>query len=204
MNKIIVAGNGTDVGKTIASAVLTTKLQADYWKPVQCGFPGACDSSVIGQLVDSRQHRIHPSSYFLKAFLSPHHAARLENIEIDTSKIIPPSTDRMLVIESVGGIMASLTTTTLTIDLFEQWEAQWVLVCKHYLGSINHTLLTIEALKRRGIKLLGLIFNGEPNPDSEAVIIANSRLPVIGRLLPEPILDINIIQRYATQWHIPS
>lgn len=204
MKRIIVTGNGTDVGKTVASAVLVTKLDADYWKPVQCGYPGASDSHVVSQLVDKRKHRIHPPAYSLKAFLSPHHAARLEDVTINVEKIVPPSTDRPLVIESVAGVMVPLTTNTLTIDLFKSWDAHWVIVSKNYLGSINHTLLTIETLKRRGVKLLGLIFNGEPNLDSESAIIANSQLPVIGRLLPEPILDINIIQRYATQWHIPS
>ncbi len=204
MNRIIVAGNGTEVGKTIASAVLVTKLKADYWKPVQCGDPTSSDCDTISRLVDNQSHQIHPPTYTLKAFLSPHHAASLENISIDTSTITPPKTERPIIIESVGGVLVPFTTSTLSIDLFQQWSARWIIVSRHYLGSINHTLLTIDSLKMRGISILGIIFNGDPNPYSESAIIQYSKLPIIGRLLPEPSFNIDIIQRYTEQWHLPS
>lgn len=202
MTIIIVAGIGTDVGKTIASAVLMKALQADYWKPIQCGDADHSDCRTIAQLVPNEQHRIHPSTYTFEAPLSPHHAARLQNIQIDIESIKLPETNRPLIIESAGGILVPLTTTLSTMDLFSRWNAQWILVSRHYIGSINHTLLTIESMKLRGIKLLGLIFNGVPNPDSEEAILAISEMNMIGRLNPEPIFNPQIIQRYAGQWQL--
>lgn len=201
MNKIIVAGTGTGVGKTIVSAILTTMLHADYWKPVQTGADDDLDSRVMENLIDMRNHFIHPSTYTFKAPLSPHHAARLENSSIDLKAIVPPKTSRTLVIESVGGIQVPLTTKILSIDLFKSWEAKWVIVSKHYLGSINHTLLTIEALKKYNVPILGLIFNGEPNFDTETAILQISQIPLLGRLLPETMVNQKTIQRYAKQWH---
>ncbi|MBA2727231.1 MAG: dethiobiotin synthase [Parachlamydiaceae bacterium] len=204
MTKIIVAGIGTDVGKTVVSAVLMTALQADYWKPVQCSDVDHSDCQTIRQFVPNGHHRVYTSAYTFKAPLSPHHAARLQNVQIDINAIKLPETNRPLIIESCGGIFVPLSKAVLTIDLFCSWKVQWILVSRHYTGSINHTLLTIEAMKSRGIDLLGLIFNGEPNPDSEEAILAISKVNMIGRLLPEPILNPQIIQRYAKQWHLPS
>lgn len=197
-NKIIVAGIGTGVGKTIVSAILTKMLQGDYWKPVQCGDQ---DTVAVTQWLDPSSHTVHPSHYTLKEFVSPHHAARLEDFFIQPEKIIPPQTKRPLIIEGVGGILVPLTLDTLTIDLFSSWNARWVVVSNHYVGSINHTLLTLEALKQRKISVAGIIFNGVPNPDSEAAILTQSDLPVIGRLFPEKNIDSTIIQRYAKKWH---
>ncbi len=171
---------------------MTTVLQADYWKPIQCGEEELCIGELIAPL------HVHPSRYSFKAPLSPHHAARLENLAIDPNSIVPP--DRPLVIESVGGIFVPLTRKILTIDLFQTWPCTWIIVSKHYLGSINHTLLTLEALKMRGVKIAGLIFNGEPNPDSEAAILEISQLSFLGRILPEPIINRETIQRIAKSW----
>ncbi len=198
MHKIMVAGIDTNVGKTVTSAILTTLLNGDYWKPIQCGEP---DTAMMKHLLDPH-YRIHPPSYSLKAPLSPHHAARLENTTINLNTIIPPVTTRPLIIEGAGGIFVPLTSNILTMDLFQSWDCQWVLVSKHYLGSINHTLLTIDALKKRRIPLLGIIFNGEPNPDSETAILEISGLPLLGRLLPEPQINPQTIQRYAKQWQL--
>jgi dethiobiotin synthetase len=200
MHKIIVAGSGTDVGKTVVSAILTTLMEGDYWKPVQCGEERYSDTIAMKKLINTTNHHIYSPAYSLKTPLSPHHAARLENIAINVEAIIPPQTTRPLIIESVGGIFVPLSTKVLTIDLFESWNCKWVIVSKHYLGSINHTLLTIDALKRRTIPLVGMIFNGEPNPDSEAAILDISKLPLLGRLLPEKNLNPHTIQRYAKQW----
>lgn len=200
MHRIIVAGSGTDVGKTIVSAILISVLRGDYWKPIQCGEEENTDTAVIKTLIDTTKHRIFPPAYSLKAPLSPHHAARLEGISIKMDTIMPPKTTRSLIIESAGGIFAPLTTKTLSIDMFKPWNAQWIVVSRHYLGSINHTLLTLNALKQRQISVAGLIFNGEPNPDSETAILGISQLPFIGRLLPEENIYPQIIQRYAQQW----
>lgn len=200
MNRIIVAGSGTHVGKTVVSAILTTLLEGDYWKPIQCGDEEHSDTAMMQQLIDRTKHHIYEPAYSLKAPLSPHHAARLENISICCESIIPPQTTRPLIIESVGGIFVPLSTKVLTIDLLKSWGGRWIIVSNHYLGSINHTLLTIDALKRQKVSIAGLIFNGEPNPDSEAAILEISQLPLLGKLLPEVHINIKTIQRYAKQW----
>jgi dethiobiotin synthetase len=189
----MVAGISTDVGKTLVSGILALLFQADYWKPIQCS-----EEDLV--FMEQWAHKIHPSAYALKAPLSPHHAARLENLTIAPQKITIPATDRTLIIEGVGGVLVPLTTNITTLDLFHTWDCQWVIVSKHYLGSINHTLLTVEALKQRNVPILGLIFNGEPNLDSEAAILETTKLPCLGRLLPEAHLNKETLQRYAKQW----
>lgn len=198
MFKIIVAGIGTDVGKTVVSAILATLLEGDYWKPIQSGASEDSDSIKMQAFIEP--HRIHPPAYTLQAPLSPHHAARLENILICPRSIVPPLTTRPLIIEGAGGIFVPLTTNILTCDVLQTWECRWVVVSRHYLGSINHTLLTLEALKQRKIPIAGLVFNGDPNLDSEEAILAVSQAPLLGRIVPEPHLTPQTIQRYATQW----
>ena len=202
LNNIIVAGIGTGVGKTVVSAILTTILDADYWKPIQCGADDHSDTLTIQKLSRAEKLHIHESAYSLKAPLSPHHAARLENIVIDSKKIILPQTKKPLVIEGVGGIFVPLTSKVLSLDLFKTWNCQWVVVSRHYVGSINHTLMTIEVLKMHGISILGLIFNGDPNPDSEEAILKNCSLPILGRLFPEQNIDSKTIKKYAQQWQM--
>lgn len=197
MVKIVVAGIGTEVGKSVASAILTTKLKGIYWKPVQCGLES--DTAFVEQMGGET----YPSTYTFKAPLSPHHAARLEEVEVDLDAIIPPVTTRPLIIEGAGGLLVPLTLTSTSCELFLRWQCKWVVVVRHYLGSINHTLLTLEALKQRGANLLGVIFNGAEAPDSESAILAMTKLPVIGRLLPEPYIDKTTIERYAKQWNVP-
>lgn len=195
MNRIIIAGTGTDVGKTVVAAIVTTLMEGEYWKPVECGEEK--DSDTMAKLID---HRIYPPAYSLKAPLSPHHAARLENLSIQLDAIVPPQTRCPLIIESVGGIFVPLTKKGLSVELFKRWEGRWVIVSKHYLGSINHTLLTVDALKRQGVSIAGLVFNGEPHPDSEDAILETSQLPLLGRVLPETEINRQTIQRYARQW----
>jgi dethiobiotin synthetase len=197
----IVCGIGTGVGKTVVSAILMRLLGADYWKPLQTGLY-VTDNEVVRKLVPCAKHQIFPSAYALKAPLSPHHAARLEKRPIDPSSINLPSTERPLVIEMVGGILVPFTHEKICLDLFTRWEAEWILVSRNYLGSINHTLLTIEALQARNVPLKGIIFNGTPNRDSEEAIVNVSGLPVLGRLLPEKRLDPTTIEEYARKWDI--
>jgi dethiobiotin synthetase len=200
MHRIMVAGIGTDVGKTIVSTILTTLLNGDYWKPIQCGDEENSDTATVKRWLDTRIHTIHPPAYSLKAPLSPHHAACLENTLIRLDSITLPQTTRPLIIEGVGGIFVPLTPKISSLDLFKTWDCQWVIVSKHYLGSINHTLLTLEVLKFFCLPILGIIFNGEHNPDSESAILEISQVPVLGRLLPEANLNPQTIQRYANQW----
>ncbi len=200
MNKIIVAGSGTCVGKTIVAAILTTSLKGEYWKPVQCGDEEDSDTATIKKLIDETKCHIHEPAYSLKAPLSPHHAAILENISICPKNIIPPQTIRPLIIEGVGGIFVPLSSKILSFDLFKSWNCPWIVVSSHYLGSINHTLLTLHALKQNNILVAGIIFNGLPNYDSENVILEFSQVPLLGRLLPETNINPQIIQRYAKLW----
>lgn len=197
MHRLIVTGCGTGVGKTVVSAILTAALEADYWKPVECGVSEDSDTSTVRELTGRAPH---PPRYTLEAPLSPHHAARLQNLTIEPSTIVPPLTDRPLIIETAGGILVPLTLHCTTLDLFGSWNLSWIIVSRHYVGSINHTLLTIETLKNRRQAILGVIFNGEPNPDSEQAILNLSQLPCLGRLSPEPNITRNTIQRYAALW----
>lgn len=200
MKNIIIAGIGTDVGKTIVSAIMVTALNADYWKPIQCGNLDASDSNLIKNLVTNQAGKCHTECYRLRAPLSPHHAARLEGFLIDPSKIIPPTTFHHLIIECAGGILVPLTDDVLQLNLFSQWQGSWILVSKHYLGSINHTLLSLEILRQRKVNLIGIVFNGHPNPDSERVIEQHAQVPFIGRLSLEQKITPPIIQQYAEKW----
>jgi len=193
MQRIIVAGIGTEVGKTLVSTILTHLFDGDYWKPIDCGNSDT-------PWVKKWHRRVHPPAYSLSGLCSPHQAARLENITIRPETIELPKTSRTLIIEGVGGILVPLTTTQTTLDLFKTWEGKWIVVSKHYLGSINHTLLTVETLKNHSIPLLGIIFNGEPNPDSEEAILEITKLPCLGKLLPEAEINHTTLEKYATLW----
>lgn len=194
MNKIVVAGIGTGVGKTVVSAILTALFEGEYWKPIECG---ESDSALLKQWLPKQV--IYPPVYCLKAPLSPHHAARLENIAIED--MTPPKTTRPLIIESVGGILVPLSNKKTTLDFFQSWDCKWIVVSRHYLGSINHTLMTLEILKKVGIPIAGVIFNGEANPDSEEAILNISQVPCLARLFPEENINSTTIQRYASQWN---
>lgn len=198
--KIIVTGIGTEVGKTIASAILVHLLSGDYWKPIECGNEEEKDSEIMKKLIDPRLHTVYPPAYSFQMPVSPHQAACAENVVIESKKICLPNTDKPLIIETAGGVMVPLNQKILNIDLFQQWEAAWILVSRHYLGSINHTLLTVDQLKSRGVNILGLIFNGLPQKDTEEAILSFTQLPLLGRLLPEQHIESSIIKKYALLW----
>ena len=201
MRKIFVTGIGTGIGKTLVSAILTQALKADYWKPVQCGEIENTDSMKVRALLTNTGSFIHPESYRFKAFMSPHAAARMENIEIDMKNIhIPDTKNNNMVIEGAGGLMVPLNENHLVIDLINYLEAEAILVVQNYLGSINHTLLSAEALARRKIKTTGVIFNGEPVNSSEEIILKYTGLKCLGRISREPVLDKAVINKYSRQF----
>jgi dethiobiotin synthetase len=200
MGLIAVTGINTDVGKTVVAAILVEALKADYWKPIQSGNLERTDTQTVKNLVSQKASQFHQESYLLKEPLSPHHAARLEGIEVNPKRIERPLTNNLLVIEGVGGLMVPLNERTLMIDLLAGWNPKIILVSKHYLGSINHTLLSVEALKNRKMQIGGIIFNGQPNPDTENVIMEMTGLPVIGRLEHEKNINSETIKRYASLW----
>lgn len=197
--KLFITGISTDVGKTIASAIITEALEADYWKPIQAGDIDCSDSHKIQSYISNVKSVIHENSYKLNTPASPHLAAEIDGITIDLKKIIEPKTKNHLVVEGAGGVLVPLNTNDFVIDLIQP-DYKIIIVSRHYLGSINHTLLTIEALKNRGLSIAGIIFNGNENKATESIILNHSKLKVIGRIEEEPYFDQNVIADYATKF----
>lgn len=194
--KLFITGIGTDVGKTIASAIVTQALEADYWKPIQAGDLDNSDSHKIQRYISNDKTIIHPNSYKLNTPASPHVAAAIDGITIDLKQIIEPTTSNHLVIEGAGGVFVPLNNQDCIIDLIQK-DYKVLLVSRHYLGSINHTLLTFEALKNRKIPLAGIVFSGEENKASEEIILAKTQAKFIGRIEEEPYFNANVIQQYV-------
>jgi len=200
MRKIFVTGIGTDVGKTVVASVLVEALKADYWKPVQTGSFFSTDTSTVQKWVSNPESKFHPEGYSLKQYMSPHAAAELENVEISIASCKLPETDNTLIIEGAGGLMVPLNRKEFMIDMIEQYDAEVVLVVQNYLGSINHTLLSVDVLKHRKLKILGLVFNGPPHQLSEDIILDYCGLKVLGRINKEKELNAEVIASYAREF----
>lgn len=181
-NTYFVTGIGTGIGKTVVSAILTEKLKADYWKPIQSGDLDISDSLFIKHLISNPETVIHPERYRLGHPLSPHLSAKLDGVEINLEALEAPATDNNLIIEGAGGLMVPLNAKALILDLIKKLNAQVIVVSQNYLGSINHTLLTLEVLKANRINVKGLIFNGSPNPESESYISQYSQTNILGHI----------------------
>lgn len=194
---------GTDSGKTIVSAMLAEALRADYWKPIQSGYP--TDTETVQDLVSNPYSVFHTEAYLLQEPASPHQAARKEGIDIRLNNIWLPETNSDLVIEGAGGLMVPLNHRQFMIDLIEKISDQVILVANLYLGSINHTLLTIDMLKRRNIPVKGIVFNGRTNRDSEEVILSYSEYHRLIHLPPGLEISRATVQQYAFKllksWH---
>jgi dethiobiotin synthetase len=191
-----VTGIDTDSGKTLVSAILCQALQADYWKPVQAGLPR--DADTVKNLTNNSV-RIFPEAYILKTPASPHAAAALDGVTIELAKFIAPDTEHDLIIEGAGGCLVPLNDTDFVIDIAPEVADAVILVADLYLGSINHTLLTVEALKKRELPVKGIIFNGKSNSESERIILHHSGLPCLLRITPEENIDNETVKRYAEQ-----
>ncbi len=196
--EIFVTGIGTDVGKTVVAAVITEALQADYWKPIQSGDFDFGDADRVKSYISNSKTVFHENAYKFHTPASPHFAAAQENTIIDISQIKRPKTKNSLVIEGAGGILVPLNEQHLVVDLIAPTDLV-VVVSRHYLGSINHTLMTIESLRARGKRIAGLVFNGA-NPASESIILELTKLTVLGRLEEEPYIDNRVISAYAEEW----
>ncbi|WP_026704704.1 dethiobiotin synthase [Flavobacterium soli] len=194
--KLFITGISTDVGKTITSAIITEALEADYWKPVQAGDLNNSDSQKVKSQISNPKSQFFENSYALQTPASPHLAAEIDGITIDLKNIKEPETNNHLVIEGAGGIFVPLNTTETIIDLIQP-DYKVIVVSRHYLGSINHTLLTIEALQSRKINIAGIIFNGDENKSSEEIILNKTGVKCIGRIENEPYFDKNVIWEYA-------
>lgn len=187
MNRaIVVTGTDTDVGKTVFAAALAGALDGHYWKPVQAGLDDGSDSARVAALSGLTATHILPEAYRLTTPCSPHRAAEIDGVTIDPDRLIPPQVEGPLVIEGAGGVLVPVTRDLLYADLFARWRLPVVLVARTALGTINHSLLSIEALRSRGIAILGVAFVGDAVPDSEATIIAMGGVTRLGRL---PYLD---------------
>ncbi|MEQ9468920.1 MAG: dethiobiotin synthase [Ekhidna sp.] len=198
--KIIVAGIGTDTGKTVASAILCSALKADYWKPVQAGDLDNTDSHKIARW--SPDTFIHPEAYRLTQPMSPHAAAAIDHITIEESKLQIPATENSLIIELAGGLMVPLREDFLNIDWVAKTQLAVVLVADYYLGSINHTLLSLSLLKTRNIPVIGIIFNGEKNESTFDVIMKRSGAKCLLEINKEKEITLEIIANYAEQFHL--
>jgi len=182
MHGFIVTGTDTDVGKTVVSAMLTLALAGDYFKPVQCGLADGSDRQAVLTMTGLPDERTLPEAYRLREPLSPHRAAEIDGVILDTERLVPPSTPRLLIVEGAGGLMVPITRDVLQIDLFKMWALPVILCARTGLGTINHSLLSLAALEDRGIPLQGIIFIGEENTDTERTIIEYTGVRRLGRL----------------------
>ncbi len=199
MMEYVVTGISTDVGKTVVSALLCEALQADYWKPVQSGAKEGTDSAAIRALT-AETTRIFDEVYCLQEPLSPHAAAMLEHTRIESASLRIPNHDRPLIIEGAGGVHVPLNDRQTFLDVMQVWDIPVIVVSKNYLGSINHTLLTLEVLQQRGIPIAGVVFNGAPTPLSESAISAYSKVPVLGHVPEASSVDRSFITAHAAAW----
>ena len=189
MKRYFVTGIGTEVGKTIASAIITQALKADYWKLVQAGELDNSDRMKVEVLIDNDRTKFHPEAYKLNQPMSPHAAAEIDGAKIHISSIEMPHTNNHLVIEGAGGLLVPLNDKDTILNLIETLNCEVILVSRHYLGSINHTLMSIEALQQRNIPIKGILFNGKENKDTESIITKMSGVNIIGRI--DELDDLN-------------
>lgn len=196
MNALVVTGTDTGIGKTVVAAMLTLALDAVYWKPVQSGTLEGTDAATVAALTGLGPGHFLAEDYRLTQPLSPHRAAELDGVEIDPDTLVLPevAADRPLVVEGAGGLMVPLTRRTLFIDVFRRWGAPVVVVARTGLGTINHTLLSVEALRTRNIPILGIVFVGDVNADNEETISAYAGVRRLGRLARLPELNAPTLQ----------
>ena len=185
---------GTDSGKTLVSAILAEALKAEYWKPVQAGYP--TDTETLKKLTAGSVY-CHPESFVLNTPASPHYSAQVDNIKIQKEDLKLPQTQNHLVIEGAGGMLVPLNNDDFIIDLVPQFNAKIILVSNNYLGSINHTMLSLELIKQRGYPLLGIIFNGPPNEATEDIIMLHADAPCLLKVPQLEEVDFPAVKHYA-------
>jgi dethiobiotin synthetase len=194
---IFVTAIGTDSGKTLVSSILVEALKADYWKPIQAGFPR--DTDTVRSLVSNASSRFFDEAYLLQSPESPHSAATKDGIKISLEKFTPPFTEKHLIIEGAGGILVPVNEEDCVIDIASRLECKIILVSNLYLGSINHTLLTVEELKRRNLEVLGIIFNGQENPEAERIILKKTGYKCLLRVEREKEINAKVVKRYTEE-----
>ena len=194
-----IKGIVTDVGKTLVSAILVEALQADYCKPIQEGELDNSDTKKVKYLISNSKTRFHQSAFELNTPASPHAAAKIDGKTISVDKIKRPETKNNLVIEGAGGLLVPLNTKNTLLDLIEHTDTV-IVVSRHYLGSINHTLLTIEHLKQHNFNNISIVFSGNENPSTENIIKTMTKVKILGRIDNEPYFDKNVVLEYAEQF----
>ncbi len=197
--RLIVCGTDTNVGKTVVSALLVQGLGATYWKPVQSGLEGGGDRERLCRLLNLPDERWLPEAYRFQAPVSPHWAAEQENCCIHPNQLVLPAIQGPLVVEAAGGLMVPLNRQWLQIDQLQHWRLPLILVARSGLGTINHTLLSLEALRLRKLPILGLVLNGPSHPDNPKTLEQFGGVPVIAELPPMPNLTAAAL---AEQWHL--
>ncbi|CAA0161779.1 dethiobiotin synthase [Tenacibaculum maritimum] len=196
--KYFITGISTEVGKTIASAIITEALEADYWKPIQAGELDNSDMDKVKRFISNSKSTFHSNSYALKTPMSPHAAAEIDKVTIDVAKITIPSTTNHLVIEGAGGLLVPLNDTETILNLIQP-DYKVIVVSRHYLGSINHTLLTVNLLQQKGFNV-ALLFSGNEHKPTEEIIQKMTQIPIIGRIEEEPYFDKNVVKEYASSF----
>ena len=194
--RYVVTGIGTDVGKTVVSAIIAQALEADYWKPIQSGELENSDSHKIDRLTNDNVH-ILSERYRLTDPLSPHASAAIDGVHLQLSELTLPETNRNLLVEGAGGLMVPINDTDLLIDAFKKWNLPVIIVSRHYVGSINHTILTIEALQNRGIAIKGLVFVGDENKATESFILNHTNVPFLMRIPLATEVTTDFVQQQA-------
>ncbi len=186
---------GTDSGKTLVAAIFCEAFKTNYWKPIQSGDPK--DSDTIAQLIDTPKERIFPEAYYFTTPVSPHQAAEIDNVAIDINTIERPSSRLPLTIEGAGGLLVPIGSHLYIADLFSKFNAQVILVSNYYLGSINHTLLSLAYCKSNGIHVAGIVLNGEKNEYSKKAILEACDAPLLLEIESEEKIDKAIVLKYA-------
>jgi dethiobiotin synthetase len=198
---LVICGTDTDVGKTIVSALFVQGLKASYWKPVQSGTEGGGDRQRVIDLLGLPKERWQQEAYAFQAPVSPHWAAEREGRCIDPEQLKLPDIDGPLVVETAGGLMVPLTRHWLQIQQLERWKLPVVLVARSELGTLNHTLLSLEALRGRNIAIIGLVINGPPHTDNSRTLNELGAVPLLCEL--PPLVDLNAAA-LARQWHVQN
>lgn len=199
--RIVVTGTDTGIGKTVFAAGLTRLLDGVYWKPVQAGLEAETDTEVVRRLSDLPADRTLPEAWRLRTAASPHLAAERDGVSIDPDGLIPPSTTRPLIIEGAGGLMVPLTRQVLFVDVFARWRIPVVLCARTSLGTLNHTLLSLEALQQRRIPVIGITLIGDAHADNERTLGAMGGVPLLGRLgRLDPLTPQTLKAAFATSF----
>ena len=198
MKRIFITGISTEVGKTLAAAIIVEALEADYWKPIQAGDLDDSDSHKIAALISNDRTVIHKNSYSLKTPISPHAAAAIDGQSIELEYITEPKTDNHLIIEGAGGLLVPINNKETILDIIQP-NYKVVVVSRHYLGSINHSLLTIGWLQNMGYDV-SVLFNGVAHPSTENIILSKSGIRSLGRIEEEPEINKAVVKNYADQF----